>query len=139
MTEQLICTRCGTFIPDRRHLTWADDGKHLCYPCRERIDEANKKRRKIFTGREEIYFSLLLASFGLVGALYLGWALLFAVPTWNRARSRFMKSRADPEIRAALGTHALVIAIWLAATGVIGAALIAFYVVSLFQVAQRFG
>jgi hypothetical protein len=130
MEEQLICSRCGTFIPDRHHLTWADDGKHLCYPCRERIDEANKKRRKIFTGREEIYVTLLFATAGLVGALFIGWALVFAVPTWNRARRRLARSVADDEVRAALGMHRVVITIWLWGTGIVGAALSVLYVVN---------
>ncbi len=65
MEEQLICTRCGTFIADRHHLTWADDGQHLCYPCRERFDEAKKKSHQISTGRGEIYGALVVCTLAL--------------------------------------------------------------------------
>ena len=135
MEEQLICTRCGTFIPDRHHLTWADDGKHLCYPCRERLDDAAKAKWKIHTGRGEIYGSLALTTLALTVALFIGWAMFVAVPAWNQARRKLGSATADDQVRAALGPQRLVMAGWLWLTGAIGAGLFALIAIRLISLA----
>lgn len=100
------CSRCGTFIRERRELLYSDAGDPMCPECRRAIDEP--RRRQLRSRTHPLVWRSLGAAFWSVAGLpfsiiVLGGAVWASMPALSTGLVILSRLNGDEELRAEVG------------------------------------